>query len=194
MKMKEKDLVRRCIARDQRAWKEFLARYSSCIYGTIYRILNKYSITEPEIAADVFAQVIEKLLADDCAALRRFSWKSRLSTWLVSITRNKTYDYLRGRMRKPTISLYTPIGEDEELEKILHDGLDLEHTLTVNMTVHEILELLAPKDRLVLKLYYIEGMKEKEIADLLKTTVDAVSARKSRALQKIRNLVEKPGE
>ncbi len=192
--MTEKELAERCIARDETAWKEFLSRYSSCIYGTIYRLLSKYSINEPEIAADIFAAVIEKLLADDCIALRRFSWKSRLSTWLVSITRNKTYDYLRQRMRQPTISLYTPIAEDEELEKIIRDGLDLEHSLNVNLTVQEILNMIEAKDRLILKLYYIEGMKEREIADLLDMTTDAISARKSRALKKIKALVGKQGE
>ncbi len=192
--MTEKELIRRCIARDEKAWKEFLFRYEACIYGTIYRLLSRYSIREPEVAADIFANVIQKLLSDNCSALRRFNWKSRFSTWLISVTRNKTFDYLRQKMRKPTISLYTPIGDDEELERIIKDEFDLEHVLDTNLTAREVLDLLDPKDRLVLKLYYIEGMKEKEIAELLKTTLDAVSARKSRALKKLRSLVRKQSQ
>ena len=42
-----------------------------------------------------------------------------------------------------------------------------------------------------MKLYYIEGMKEKEIGELVGLSLDAVSARKSRALKKLRTLVRK---
>jgi RNA polymerase sigma factor (sigma-70 family) len=190
--MDEKQLLEKCIAGDEKAWREFLARYQCYINGAILALLAKFSIREIEIADDIFAGVIEKLLSDDCRALRRFQWKSKFSTWLVSVARNKTYDYLRGLKRKPTISMSTPIDEGEaEMEKTLAADLDLEHELEVNLTVAEALKMLPQKERLLLKLYYIEGMKEKEIAGLLGMSVDAVSARKSRAVKKLQKLVRK---
>ncbi len=189
--MEEKELLQGCIARDERAWKHFIKSYDRCIYGAILSLLGKFSIHEPEVAADIFASVIEKLLKDDCAALRKFKWNSRLSTWLVSVARNKTYDYLRGLRRRPNISLDTPLDEDSKLEDILSDGLDLDHDIEVRLTVAEALDMVPDKDRLILKLYYIEGMKEKEIGELAGLSLDAVSARKSRALKKLRTLVRK---
>ncbi len=192
--MDEKNLIERCIAKEDRAWHRFLHEYQRCIHGTILSLLARFSIHETEIADDIFAGVIEKLLVDDCRAMRRFQWNSKFSTWLVSIARNKTYDYLRGLKRKPTISMSTPIDdEDDTMEKMLASDLDLAHDLEVRLTTEEALEMLPVKEKLILKLYYIEGMKEKEIAELLDLSVDAVSARKSRSLKKIRNLVLKGG-
>jgi RNA polymerase sigma factor (sigma-70 family) len=189
--MEERELLQGCIAKDERAWKHFIKSYDRCIYGVILNLLGKFSIHEPEVADDIFASVIEKLLKNDCAALRKFKWNSKLSTWLVSVARNKTYDYLRGLKRKPNISLDAPIDEDSKLEDVLADGLDLDHDMEVRLTVGEALDMVPHKDRLILKLYYIEGMKEKEIGVLVDLSVDAVSARKSRALKKLRTLVRK---
>jgi RNA polymerase sigma-70 factor (ECF subfamily) len=190
--MDERKLLERCIAGEDRAWHRFLHDYQCCIQGAILSLLAKFSIHEIEIADDIFAAVIEKLLRDDCRALRSFKWNSKFSTWLVSIARNKTYDYLRGLKRKPTVSMNAPIDSDEdEMEKVLASDLDLEHDLEVRLTAEEALKTLPAKEKLILKLYYIEGMKEREIAELLELSVDAVSARKSRSLRKIRKLVTK---
>jgi RNA polymerase sigma factor (sigma-70 family) len=192
--MDEKRLIARCIAREDRAWHRFLREYQTCIQSAIMSLLAKFSIHEAEVADDIFASVIEKLLVDDCRALRRFQGKSKFSTWLVSIARNKTYDYLRSLKRKPTVSMSTPIDdEDDDMEKILAADLDLEHDLETRLSAEEALDMLPSEEKLVLKLYYIEGMKEREIAGLLNLSVDAVSARKSRSLKKIRSLVRKNG-
>ncbi|MFH1313451.1 MAG: sigma-70 family RNA polymerase sigma factor [Candidatus Eisenbacteria bacterium] len=190
--MDDKQLVQACIAKDNRAWRQFLKSFGPLVYGSVAGLLAKFSIHEPEIAEDIFADVIEKLLINDCAALRKFSWKSKVSTWLVSVARNRTYDYLRRKKRRPTISLSTPIdnGEDE-LERVIAQDLDLEHDIEVEMTLNEALDMLPDKDRLIVNLYYIEGMKEREIAKLMSITVDSVSARKSRAMKKLKIMVRK---
>ena len=77
------------------------------------------------------------------------------------------------------------------LEDILAADLDLDHVLEVRLTVEEALEKLTTRDKLILRLHYIEGMKEREIGELVNMSVDAVSARKSRALKKLRKIVLK---
>ena len=190
--MDEHEIIQRCIAGQDKGWKEFLACYGGSIYGAITYVLRRFSIHEPEAAEDVFAQVVEKLLVEDCKALRDFQWNSKLTTWLISIARNKTYDYLRGRKRKPEIPLSSLVDEDGHLiEEVLASELDLDHQMEVQLTLTEALSWLPAKAKLILQLHYIEGMKEREIAELLNLSVDAVSARKSRALQKLRKLVRK---
>jgi RNA polymerase sigma-70 factor (ECF subfamily) len=190
--MDEKQLIGRCIQGDNAAWKAFLHQYGGYIYGTIVNLLRTASITEPETASDVFAGVIKKLVDNDYRALRGFRWNSRFTTWLVSITRNKTYDYLRSAKRQPAISLNAPVDDDQdELGEIIASDLDLERDIDARMTAEEVLDRVAPKERLILRLYYLEGMKEREIAGLLSLSVDAVSARKSRALKKLKKMLGK---
>ena len=190
--MNEKDLVARCVARDEAAWREFLKLYSDCIYGSVVNLLRKYRIDSMDAAEDIYASVIEKLLDRDCRALREFKWNSKLTTWLISISRNKAYDYLRSLRRKPTVSLDAPVSEDEdEYINFVAADIDLEHDVEVSLTVEEALERLPAGDRTILRFYYIEGLKEREIAELLGMSTDALSARKSRALAKLKNLAAK---
>ena len=181
-----------CIARDEAAWREFLKVYSDCIYGSVVNLLKKYAMYSADMAEDIYAAVIEKLVEDDCRALRNFKWNSRFTTWLISVSRNKAYDFLRAQKRAPAISLDAPVSENEdEYINFIADDLNLDHAIEVAITVEEALERLAPGDKVILKLYYIEGLKEREIAELLDLSTDALSARKSRALQKLRKLAAK---
>jgi RNA polymerase sigma-70 factor (ECF subfamily) len=194
--MTERELIERCIAGDDRSWKRFLESYGNMLYGTIKILLGKFSIHEPTVAEDIFASIIEKLLADHCAALRGFRSNSKFTTYLVSIARNRTYDHLRSLKRRPTVSISAPLpgsheDGDDGLEKVLAAEVDLDHEIEVRLSLEEALEKLAGPEQLILKLYYIEGMKDREIAELVNLSVDAVSARKSRALKRLRELVDK---
>ena len=188
--MDEKQLVAGCIAGDDRAWREFLGTYGGYIYGAVAGLLKRAAIQEQEVAEDVFAAVIEKLLVDDCRALRGFKWNCKLSTWLTSVARNKTYDHLRRRQRHPTTSLSAPIDDGERgLEEVIADRRDLDRDLEVRLSLEEALEMLPTRDSLILRMSYVEGMKEREIGELLGLSADAVSARKSRALKKLKALI-----
>jgi len=187
--MNEKELITRCIARDETAWRQFLKVYSDCIYGSVVNLLKKYSVDSTETAEDIYSTVIEKLLVNDCRALRSFKWNSKLTTWLISISRNKAYDHLRSLKRKPTVSLDAPVSENEdEYINFIAADIDHDHDIEVSLTVEEALEKLPAGDKLILRFYYIEGLKEREIADLLGMSTDALSARKSRALAKLKKL------
>ena len=194
--MDERELIERCIAGDNESWRKFLESYGSVIYGTVTTLLGRFSLHEPALAEDIFASIIEKLLVDRCAALRGFKSDSKFTTYLVSIARNRTYDYLRTLKRRPTISISTPLagsdqGSEDELGKMLAADLDLDHELEVRLTLEQVLKGLSAPESLILQLYYIEGMKDREIGELLSLSVDALSARKSRALKKLKDLVDK---
>ena len=189
--MDDLHLIERCIAGDNEAWQLFLERHGSLLYGTITTLLAKFSISEPNVAEDIFESVIEKLLAGDCAALREFRSNSKFSTYLVAISRNKTYDHIRAMKRRPTVSISTPIsgsdqGEEEDLERLLASDFDLDRDLEVRLTLERMLGDLPAQDQLILRLYYVEGLRDGEIGELLNLTADAVSARKSRALKRLR--------
>ncbi|MFZ1947379.1 MAG: sigma-70 family RNA polymerase sigma factor [bacterium] len=196
--MKDRDLIAGCIAGDNAAWRLLLERHGGLVHGAIVALLARFSIGEPAVAEDIFAAVVEKLLADDCAALRQFKSDSKFTTYLVTIARNKTYDHLRATRRRPTVSLAAPIpgseGSDQTtLEQVIASALDLDREIETRLTLEEILQSLPTRDRLILKLYYIEGMKDKDIAELLDLSADAVSARKSRALKRLKASVGESG-
>jgi len=162
--MNEKELITRCIARDETAWRQFLKVYSDCIYGSVVNLLKKYSVDSTETAEDIYSTVIEKLLVNDCRALRSFKWNSKLTTWLISISRNKAYDHLRSLKRKPTVSLDAPVSENEdEYINFIAADIDLDHDIEVSLTVEEALEKLPAGERTALGVTYKRNEYEEQM-------------------------------
>jgi RNA polymerase sigma factor (sigma-70 family) len=78
------------------AWDLFLERYRTLMLAAIKRLAP-----DPDDVMDVFVLVCEALRADDLARLRRFTdsgeQRASFSTWLVTVVRNLTIDWLRHR-------------------------------------------------------------------------------------------------
>lgn len=85
------------------AWDLFIEHYRRLIFATI-----KHLARDHDDVLDVFARVCEALRADDLARLRRFTEsageRARFSTWLVTVVRNQTIDWLRHRDGRPRAS------------------------------------------------------------------------------------------
>lgn len=77
-------------------WDLFIARHRRLIFAAIH-----HYVRDPDDAADIFARVCEALREDDLRRLRQYSEKphhtARFSTWLVTVVRNLTVDWLRHR-------------------------------------------------------------------------------------------------
>lgn len=89
--------------RSEAAWDLFLERYRRLVIAAIRHYLQDY-----DDVMDVFARVCEALRADDFRRLRRYAeepvHRARFSTWLVTVIRHLTVDWLRQRDGRPRIS------------------------------------------------------------------------------------------
>ena len=78
------------------AWDLFIAHYRRLIFAAIH-----HYVRDPDDATDIFARVCEALREDDLRRLRQYSEQphhtARFSTWLVTVVRNLTVDWLRHR-------------------------------------------------------------------------------------------------
>jgi len=85
------------------AWDLFIETYRKLIFATIRHLARDH-----DDVLDVFARVCEALRADDLARLRRYiespGERARFSTWLVTVVRNQTIDWLRERDGRPRAS------------------------------------------------------------------------------------------
>ena len=87
------------------AWDAFIGRYRRLIFAAI-----RHNASEPDDVMDVFARVCEALREDDFRRLRAYFAKpvheARFSTWLVTVVRHLTIDWIRhrdGRRGLPTV-------------------------------------------------------------------------------------------
>jgi RNA polymerase sigma factor for flagellar operon FliA len=94
-------------------------------------------------------------------------------------------------------------GTDDECDRRLseaipdHDAEEPGAAILKEESLDELREAfasLAPKDRLVLSLYYYEDLSLKEIGELLHVTESRISQIRSRALQRLRGILAPQGE
>ncbi|MCL2508589.1 MAG: RNA polymerase sigma factor [Oscillospiraceae bacterium] len=150
---------------------EFLRLLSSC-ENALKRFVY-YKTPTKEDGDDVLQ---ETLLA---AYRRRDSVKSADSfkTWLFRIAQNKCHDFYRERGGHPEICL------DGVPEHMLSQSL---HGLTVAESVRETLDSLPDADAEVLRLFFLQGLSQAEIACALGVPVGTVKSRLHTAKRRFR--------
>lgn len=152
----ERELVLRIIQRDEKALLFIYQKYQKSIQNFINRKLKDYDVAE-EISQDVFLDFIE--------ALRDFHFQSSVKTFLYSIAKNKTIDYIRKKKLKKVLFSALPAYFIEGLKTILIDDELEKNELTAK--IKKTLELLPNDYRLVLRLKYLDGEKVNSIAEKL---------------------------
>ena len=182
-------LIELCRQYDNRAWGELLKRYRSLVYHTINRKLASSPIRlRPCDADDIYQTVLETLLENDCKALRALKKPESLASWLVVVASNKTVDFLRRRRRRELLRSYT-VSEPESAY-ITPPSESVEERELRELIRSYVVEL-PPLDQLVLKLFYEERLKYREIAGLLGLPINTVSTKLYRTkrvlLQRLKN-------
>ena len=99
----ERDLVRRCLAREERAYRELIRRYQTPVVNLAWRITGN-----PEDAAEVGQETFIRVLR----SLHTYDPERPLKTWLFKIAANLALDAIRRRKRRP-VSIQDLFDEDE---------------------------------------------------------------------------------
>ncbi|MCI8386099.1 MAG: sigma-70 family RNA polymerase sigma factor [Acutalibacter sp.] len=123
-----------------------------------------------EDTADAVAETVMDAFSN-LPALRQPKY---FKTWLTRILIRNCYDILRQRRRYvPLDQAPEPVGGEPD-----DQALDMQESLAV----------LAENDRLVLTLYYMDGLKIREIAKLLEVKEGTVKTRLKRSRERLRKI------
>jgi len=176
----EIELVDGILRGDERALTEFYKKFASRIYSYIRARVDNISDSE-EILQDTLLATIE--------ALRDYSGRSSLSTYIYGIANHKVIDYYRKKKivqvffsRIPEIGEFfsSLLGPEEEYdEKILQESIE------------EVFLRLKPSYKIILILKYVNGMSIKEISEKLSETVKMVESRLFRARKAFMKIYQK---
>lgn len=148
------------------------------LYDAVYSFTKKFTISG-EDAQDISAETFYKLWT-----LRgRFKTPGKLKSFLFTTAKNACLDYLKHRKIIATHqqnilqALLNYLEEDSGPDWI---------TLFLLQNIHKAIEKLPAQCRLICKLAYIEGLKNREIAGLLNIKEKTVRNQKAKALQRLR--------
>lgn len=166
----EKVLVNRILIGDETALNSFYKKYYPSLYTFIGKKINSREDIE-EILHDSFLATIE--------ALRDFSFKCSLFTFICSIANHKVIDFYRRKKIKKIV-----FSKFESIEPLLSSIFGPEEIFDEEILKENIkttFKKLAPPYEKILKLKYIHGFSVSEIAGKLNITFKSAESQLFRA-------------
>lgn len=131
-----------------------------------------------EVTQDVFLAIFQK--ADS------FAGQSKVSTWVYRITVNCCLNHLDKQSRRPTSDVEI---EDHHIADFVHPGVQLENQ-EKSRYLFAAISTLAEKQKTAFVLTYVEGLPQKQVAEIMHTTVKSVENLLQRAKSKLREQLD----
>jgi RNA polymerase sigma-70 factor (ECF subfamily) len=133
---------------------------------------------------DDVAGLVQDIFVKAYRNLKSFDTRQRFSPWLYRIAHNEFVSELRRRGTRPfTLPEFDILLAHAPAEDREEDRREQEELATL---LERELARLSPAHREVLVLYYLEGMRYQDIAEVLKIPAGTVAARLSRAKAALR--------
>ena len=158
---------------DQQAFKELYLAYFDRLYKFAFSILHSAEFAE-EAVNDVFLNIWQKR-----STLKNIA---SLSGYLFISTKNTSFNYLSKFRKERNTSL------DDVLVRFEVDELTPEtafFTAEIRSEIEQAINQLPPKTKLVFQMAKVEGMKYKEIADILNISVNTIDNHIATAVKKL---------
>lgn len=170
------DLIGRLQRRDSQAMVDLYDRYGKLLYSIILRTVRSESIAE-DITQETFLRVWNRI--------HTFSnERGNLQGWLVTVARNRAFDYLRSQ--QSSIALSTSNLDELERAGHFYTETDQSDRISKQNAVKHALNTLPQDQREVIELTHYEGMTQTEIADKLGKPLGTVKGLVRGALKKLR--------
>lgn len=167
MKLTEQDLVIKAKAGDYRAFEELVYAYDRRVLATVYRFTG-----DPDDAKDLYQDIFIRAFK----GLKKFEFKSSFSTWLYRIAVNVclTHKAKAGKRNYESLDDPYPDSEDSKTEQYedKSGSLSPEKSLLGSETravVRKAVDSLSPRLKMVFVMKHYDGLKIKEIAEMLET-------------------------
>lgn len=180
--LKDSQLIRFFVENDdEEAFNELVNRHGERIYRTAYRITGDKEASE-DILQNVFIILFEKL--------HKFRNESKFTTWLFRVTSNASYMYLRSanKINKKEyhledMSRYDNSGNIMDMQLKDFSEIPDEKVLQLEASEHmeSAINKLPPKYKKIFHLRDVEGLSNKEVADITGLSLPAVKSRILRA-------------
>lgn len=180
----ESECLRLARRGDEAAIRQLVEIYQQSVYALCYRMLG-----EAREAEDATQEALFKALT----RLHQYDETRPFRPWLFRIASNECID--RIRRRKPTVSL-DGMGDDGAWEwQPGHSPSPEETFLRTEQqeSVRVLLMTLQPTDRMLVTLFYWEGLSYEEIHEVTGLTISAIKSRLFRARRAMARVLEETG-
>jgi len=179
----DQNLVREYLKGDKDSLEILIKKYLSPIFNFVLRLVENKQDAE-DITQEVFVKVWKNI--------KKFNQRKNFKTWLFTIAKNTTFDFLR----KKKVTYFSDL-EDKEGKNWVVDSLadpsplppEILERKELARDLERALKKLPPKMRAVLLLYYNEHLTLRAIAEILDEPLNTVKSRHRRGLVLLKKLL-----
>ena len=171
-------VLRKAQRGDERAFSIIVRAYQVPVYNYVLRLVGDRALAE-DLTQEVFLRVYQ--------GLPRFSLRSKFTTWLFQVTKNRVLDELRASERRPR-----SVMDIEDAPQLLVLDAPFERLEAID-AVWRAVENLSVDLKMALLLRDIVGLSYTEIADSLEVTLATVKWRISKAREDVQVALAREG-
>ena len=165
----EEQLIERVLKGNTDAFGLLVEKYHSAVYALTFHLLRNFDDAQ-DITQDVFIEAFQ--------SLEQLRDSSKFAAWLRGITVNLCKMWMR--RHRETVSL-EEIEDDWPAHNSASTPAEECENKELRHAVMKAINALSEKNRLVMTLYYMDGLSYKEIATFLDVPVTTVEGRMFRA-------------
>jgi RNA polymerase sigma-70 factor (ECF subfamily) len=172
-------VLRKAQRGDERAFSLILRAYETPVFNYVLRLVGGDRALAEDLTQEVFLRVFQ--------GLPKFSLRSKFTTWLFQVTKNRVLDELRASERRPRALV--AIDDIAPLEVLDAPVERLEEIDALWRAV----ENLSTDLKMALLLRDVVGLSYTEIADSLEVTLATVKWRIYKAREEVQIVLEHEG-
>lgn len=180
--IEESRLLQQIGAGDRESFNELHRRMNTLLYSIAMGVLNNREAAQ-DVIQDVFVQIWERAASYD-------SERGKASTWLITLTRNKSIDRLRSLNRRTRLnSDFEEQGKTDvrfDDRDSLMDAVMAERAATIRTAISK----LNADQQAAIQLAYFDDMPYPAVAQRLAVPLGTVKARIRRGMKKLKNLLD----
>ena len=182
----EAGLVQRCLAGDEKAYRELVELYQAQIFSVVLRMVRRREDAE-DLTQETFVRMFR--------ALDRYDPQRPFAAWIFTIASRLAIDHIRRRRVTPISLTQREAGSDEEYEIDVEDpGLKPDEIATRSeeeRRTEELIQSLPPHYRIVVVLRHQQDLSYDESAEALHLPLGTVKARIHRARELLKGRIER---
>ncbi len=169
-------------------FEQIYNEHKNQVFNLALQYVQNYEDAQ-EITQDVFVSIHKSLFT--------FKEQSKLSTWIIRITINKSLDYIKAKKRKKRFGFLVSILHSETNEVIYdvpnfnHPGVQLESKEAIE-NIFKLINQLPDNQKTALILSKIENKKQAEISEIMNISIKSVESLIQRAKLNLSDKLNKP--
>ena len=171
-------VLRKAQRGDERAFTLIVRAYETPVYNYVMRLVGDRALAE-DLTQEVFLRVFQ--------GLPKFSLRSKFTTWLFQVTKNRVLDELRASERRPRLSV--ALEDVPPLEVV---DAPFERVEAMDAVWRSVADL-TPDLKMALLLRDVVGLSYTEIADSLEITLATVKWRIYKAREEVQLALAREG-